>query len=323
MMCAPEVRQEAKKFCRAFSAGIIVRCIPDVTRLATFFLRLRRGTAFRLSLRASMPEMPDAREDHREAVLACGGDHLRLAPGAAGLYDGGDAVPGGFVNAVAEREEGVGREHGVFDGKLRAHRADAHRVNARHLTRADAYGLARARVDDCVRLRVLADRPREQKRRDLFVRRRAPRDDLQVFAREAMRVARLYEHAAGDAFEVQAFGPSRVARAQYAQVLLRLQNLDRRLVEVRRDDDLRENLRDGASRTRVNTAVKGDYAAEGRDRVGCERAAVRLFERLGGGRARRIHVLDDRARRLVEVADELPRGVRVNVVVERHLLAAE
>src|SRR5947209_5863088 len=39
--------------------------------------------------------------------------------------------------------------------------------------------------------------------------------------------------------------------------------------------------------------------------------------------APRVHVLDDGARRLVEVADELPRGVRVNVVVEGHLLAAE
>ena len=138
-----------------------------------------------------------------------------------------------------------------------------------------------------------------------------------------MCVARLYEHAACDALEVQAFGPSRLARAEYAQVLLRLQNFDRRLFKVRRDDDLRENLRDGARRRFVNRAVEGDDAAEGRHGVGRERAPVSLFERRGGGRARRVHVLDDRARRLVEVAHELPRRVGVNVVVERHLLAAE
>src|SRR5256714_7565830 len=270
-----------------------------------------------------MPEMPDAREDHREAVRVRGGDHLRFAHGAAGLYDRGDAVLGGLVNAVAEGKEGVGRERGAFDGKLRAHRADSDRVNARHLTRADADGLAVARVDDCVRLRVLADRPSEQERRDLFLRRRAPRDDLQVFAPQWMCVARLHEHAPGDALEVQAFGPSRIARAEYAQVLLRLQTLDRRLFEVRRDDALRENLRGGAGRTLVNPTVKGDDAAEGRDGVGRERAPVSLFERRAVGRARGVHVLDDRARRLVEVADELPSGVRVNVVVERHLLAAE
>src|SRR2546423_15387859 len=129
-----------------------------------------------------MPEMPDAREDHREAVLVGGGYDLRVAHGTAGLYDRCDAVPGGLVNAVAEREEGVGREHGAGDGKPRAHRADANRVDARHLTRADADGLPGARVDDGVRLRVLADRPREQERRDLLLSRRAPRDDLQVFA---------------------------------------------------------------------------------------------------------------------------------------------
>src|SRR2546423_5273399 len=158
-----------------------------------------------------MPEVPDAREDHREAVLVGGGYDLRVAHGAAGLYDRCDAVPGGLVNAVAEGEEGVGREHGTFDGKLRAHRADAHRVNARHLTSADADGLTGARVDDCVRLRVLADRPSEQERRDLLVRRRAPRDDLQGFAPQLMCIARLYEHAAREALEVQTFGPSRIA----------------------------------------------------------------------------------------------------------------
>src|SRR2546421_3367109 len=78
-----------------------------------------------------MSEMPDAREDHREAVLVSSGDHFGVAHGAAGLYDRGDAVPGGLVNAVAEGEEGVGREHGAFDRKLRAHRADAHRDSAR------------------------------------------------------------------------------------------------------------------------------------------------------------------------------------------------
>src|SRR2546421_2243175 len=160
-----------------------------------------------------MSEMPDAREDHREAVLVSSSDHFGVAHGAAGLYDRGDAVPGGLVNAVAEREEGVGREHGAFDRKLRAHRADAHRVNARHLSSANADGLTGARVDDCVRLRMLADRPSEQKRCDLLVRRRAPRDNLQVFAPQLMCVARLYEHAARDTLEVETFGPSRVARA--------------------------------------------------------------------------------------------------------------
>src|ERR1043165_4784524 len=210
-----------------------------------------------------MPEMPDSSEDHRQAVLVRGGDCLSVAHRAAGLDDGGDAVTGGLVNAVAEGEKGVGGEHGAFDGKLRAHRADAHRINARHLARADAYGLPVARVDDGVRLRVLADRPSEQERRDLRVRRRSARDDLQVFAAEPLSVARLDEHAAGYLFEFETGWGHGRARAADAQVLLRLQNLDRRLFKVRRDDDLRENLRAGARRPLVNRPVEGDDAAEG------------------------------------------------------------
>src|SRR5438270_4594960 len=111
-----------------------------------------------------MPEVANAREGHREAVLVGGCYNFGVAHGASGLDDGGDAVLGGLVNAVAEGEEGVGGEHRAFDGKLGAHRADAHRVNARHLTSADADRLAVAGVDDGVRLRVLADRPSEEKR---------------------------------------------------------------------------------------------------------------------------------------------------------------
>src|SRR5205085_8390689 len=146
------------------------------------------------------------------------------------------------------------------------------------------------RVDDGVRLRVLADRPREEERSDLLFGRRSPRDDFKVFAAEPAGVARLDEHAARDALEVQAFGPPRLARAQYAQVLLRLQSLDRPLFKVRRDDDLGENLGDGTGRRLIHFSVKSNYAAEGRDRVGFERAPVSLFERRGGADARGIHV---------------------------------
>src|SRR3712207_3218530 len=115
-----------------------------------------------------MPEMPDAREDHRQIVLVGGGDDFGVADGAAGLDDGGDAVPGRLVEAVADGEELVGGERGALDWKLHAHRADADGIDARHLARADADRLARARVDDGVRLRVLAARPGEEEGRELF-----------------------------------------------------------------------------------------------------------------------------------------------------------
>jgi hypothetical protein len=49
-------------------------------------------------------------EDHGQAVLVGGGDHLVVAHRAAGLDDRGDAGGRRRVDAVAEREEGVGAE---------------------------------------------------------------------------------------------------------------------------------------------------------------------------------------------------------------------
>src|SRR4028118_1206653 len=47
----------------------------------------------------SVPEMPFSREHHRHAALVCGGDHFRVAYGAAGLDDGADAGIGEDVGA--------------------------------------------------------------------------------------------------------------------------------------------------------------------------------------------------------------------------------
>src|SRR5207253_11165727 len=90
------------------------------------------------------------------------------------------------------------------DGKLRAHRADADGIDARHLAGADADGLAGARVDDGVRLGVLADRPGEDERLELLCGRLAAGDDFEVFAAKAMSIAGLDEQAARHTFEVQA-----------------------------------------------------------------------------------------------------------------------
>ena len=60
---------------------------------------------------ALVPEMPRPGEDHRQAVLVAGGDHLGVAARAAGLDDGRDAGRGGAVDRIVEREEGVGGQH--------------------------------------------------------------------------------------------------------------------------------------------------------------------------------------------------------------------
>ena len=57
---------------------------------------------------ASMPEMPHAREHHRDACRVGGGDHLGVAQRAAGLDDGGGAGFDRRDQSVGEREERVG-----------------------------------------------------------------------------------------------------------------------------------------------------------------------------------------------------------------------
>ena len=59
-----------------------------------------------------VPEMPPAREHHRQALLVGGGDHFGVAHRAAGLHDGGRAGGGDRVEAIAERKERVRRGDG-------------------------------------------------------------------------------------------------------------------------------------------------------------------------------------------------------------------
>ena len=54
-----------------------------------------------------MPEMPDAREDHREAVLVSSSNHLCVAHRTTWLDDSGRARGGNRVEAITEREERV------------------------------------------------------------------------------------------------------------------------------------------------------------------------------------------------------------------------
>ncbi len=54
--------------------------------------------------------MADAGEHHRDAALVGGGDHFVVAHAAARLDHGDGAVVGDDVEAVAKREERVGRD---------------------------------------------------------------------------------------------------------------------------------------------------------------------------------------------------------------------
>src|SRR2546426_12529134 len=57
----------------------------------------------------SVPEVPAAREDHRQAVLVSGGDNVSVFDRPAGLHDRRGAGGGDRIEAVAKRKERVGR----------------------------------------------------------------------------------------------------------------------------------------------------------------------------------------------------------------------
>lgn len=61
-----------------------------------------------------MPEVPLPGQHHRQSALVSGGDDFVVAHGAAGLNHGADAGVGEDVEAVAEREECIGRGERVF-----------------------------------------------------------------------------------------------------------------------------------------------------------------------------------------------------------------
>src|SRR3954464_13854080 len=79
--------------CAHFQASACSRPPPPTIR--TFMGPRRAG---------SVTEMAHAREHHGHAVFVGRGDHFLVAPAAARLHDGRDAVFGGGVDAVAERK---------------------------------------------------------------------------------------------------------------------------------------------------------------------------------------------------------------------------
>ena len=74
---------------------------------------------------------------------------------------------------------------------------------------------------------------------------------------------------------------------------------------------------------RRDRAVEDDDAAVGRYRVGGNRLRVRVLDRGGDGDPARVRVLDDHARRELELADEQARRGEVVQVVEGERLSVE
>src|SRR5574340_641876 len=127
-----------------------------------------------------MPEVPVTGKHHRQPMLVRRGDHFLVAHRAARLDHGLGTGLRQHVDAVAEREEGIGRHHRVRQAQariLRLDAGDARAVHAAHLSCADAQGLAALAEHDGVGLHVLGDTPCEQQVLQLFGGRLRPGHD--------------------------------------------------------------------------------------------------------------------------------------------------
>ena len=135
----------------------------------------------------------------------------------------------------------------------------------------------------------------------------------------------LDEQAPADSLEVLVarLVAALLRRLEDADRLLLAQHVERVVVVARRDQDLDEVFVQALGEGPVHIPVERDHAAERGHRVAGKGLLVRDAEPLGGGHAAGVVVLDDHARRRLELVEQAPRGVEVEDVVERERAAVE
>src|SRR5262245_814449 len=135
------------------------------------------------SPRGSVPEVPAAREEHADPQAVGDREDLGIALRTAGLDDDPHSRFGQALDAVGEREEGVGSGDAPAQVVPRVPRL-AHReiaaIDAAHLAGADAEGAAIAADDDGVGAHVLRHDPEKGGVLALRGRRLRPGRDLHL-----------------------------------------------------------------------------------------------------------------------------------------------
>ncbi len=96
---------------------------------------------------------------------------------------GSGSDSGDFLDAIGKREEGIGSGHRALERQDGFHGADFAGVYAAHLSRADAYRLAVASVENGVRFHVLADFPGKKQSAFFFGSGLALGDDFRIAVR--------------------------------------------------------------------------------------------------------------------------------------------
>ena len=238
---------------------------------------------------------------------------------------------GKHVHVVAEREERVacaGKAallHALALAEVLGALAGQQRgIHAVGLTRAHANAGLALGDQDGVGLNALADLPGKLELGHLGVGGLAVGGERKGRGVLGHVVDLLDQHAAVDGAQLHLGAVVHAAGRQHAQVGALGHALERIIGVARGDDDLNELLvlvGEMFNQLIGNLAVAGDDAAEGALGVAGEGAVVGGRDVLGNGRAAGVLMLEDHAGRLVELANQVPSGIGVQIVVVAERLA--
>ena len=240
---------------------------------------------------------------------------------------------GKHIDVVAEREERVAcagkaallhaltlaEVLGALAGKQRG-------VNAVGLTRAHANAGLALGDQDGVGLDTLADLPGKLELGHLGIGGLAVGGEREGRGVLGHVVDLLHQHAAIDGAQLHLGAVVHATGSQHAQVGALGHALERLGGVTRRDDDLDELLvlvGKVLNQLKGNLAVAGDDAAKGALGIAGKGAVVGSRDILGNGGTAGVLMLEDHAGRLVELADQVPSGVGVQIVVVAERLALD
>src|SRR5579884_2642536 len=300
-----------------------------------------------------MSKMSNAGEGHCQALFVARLDGIAVAHGAAGLDNRRDSRTCGFLNIVAEGEEGIGGQNRTFASLTRFAHRDLYRIDAAHLSGPNTNNHAIFAKHNGVALDVLAHQPGEAQIAHFLLARPAFGHDFELSEIVTTDIAVLHQQTTIDAAIIsfgtdrrdagptdrrdagptdrRDAGPTGFERAGFQQTDAlfpgrpRREHVESGLTESGSDDALNEAIRlADLHRCRlIDFAIETKDAAESAERIALVRLAERLDERAGDCRAAGIVMLDDDRCRLREFADEIQCTIKIEQVVIRQLLSVQ
>ena len=166
-----------------------------------------------------MAKVADSGEDHGDVEPIGRFNDCGVAHRPTRLNDGGCPCLSDGLQAIGEREEGIGGSDAALQREDRFHGSEAGRIDPGHLAGTDADGLTvalrEAGEDDGIGFDVFADPPCEQERAQFFRGGFANSGNLQVGFVDTNAVRILHEQPSGDLLKhSRSFGGSDLKEAK-------------------------------------------------------------------------------------------------------------